>query len=187
MSKEMKSIMESWRRSINGEENKIYESLLEEFTTELKTLTEGKAELNEVLGSIGAHAKKAYKTFKGWKDSKIKSVLTKAIDSGISLIDKKVGKASPELANKLKTAFYLLKKSDNMAIAVSIVSILVGLITGNLLEYITPILEILENAPDIADALKWMIKQKEKIDIGRASFKSTKLGSKISSDVAKLT
>jgi len=57
MSNDMKLIMENWRA------NTLHEQLVEEFVKEIKTLTEAKAELNEILAKVGEFAKKAFNTY----------------------------------------------------------------------------------------------------------------------------
>ena len=58
MSKDMKLIMESWRRNVITESKaiQIHEQLIQEFVEELRVLSENKAELNEILSKVGEFA-----------------------------------------------------------------------------------------------------------------------------------
>jgi len=128
----MKLIMESWRNNVITEAKaiQIHEELIQEFVNELKVLAENKAELNEILSKVGEFAKKAYNTYSNLKKGAIKRVLETAINGALKVVQLIKGSA-PNVASKVERVLNDLKKAENMTVAVSLVSIIVGLATGD--------------------------------------------------------
>ena len=103
MSKDMKLILENWRKTLNEEKaNTIYDNLIREFVEELTSLKESKAELSEVMTSIKNFASKALGTYKSLKTGAIETVLKTAINSAIKLLSVVESKI-PTIAGKLKS------------------------------------------------------------------------------------
>ena len=176
MSYDMKLIMENWRKTINEEKQakEIYENLVNEFVNEIKTLNENKAELNEVLSSIKNFAQKALNTYKTIKSGAIEGVLTAAINSALKMLDLLEDKA-PTIVGKLKAVLSTLKKSENMTMAVSIVSIIVGLMTGEAFDALGEVLDVINAAPNILIAYEKITAIQDTADIGQVINKSGKL------------
>ncbi len=141
MSKDMKLIMESWRKNVITEAKalELHEQLVQEFIDELKVLSENKADLNEVLGKVGAFARKYYDKYSEIKKGGIKRVLTAAINGALKIIPLVKDKA-PKVASKVERILNELKKDENMTVAVSIVSILIGLLTGEFFDAIEEVI-----------------------------------------------
>ena len=185
MSYDMKLIMENWRKTINEEKQakEIYENLINEFVNEIKTLNENKAELNEVLSSIKNFAQKALNTYKTIKSGAIESVLTTAINSALKMLDLLEDKA-PTIVGKLKAVLSTLKKSENMTMAVSIVSIIIGLMTGEAFDALGEVLDVIKAAPNILMAYEKITAIQDTADIGQVINKSGQL-TKAGIDAAK--
>ena len=176
MSYDMKLIMENWRKTINEEKHakEIYENLINEFVNEIRILNENKAELNEVLSSIRNFAQKALNTYKTIKSGAIESVLTTAINAALKMLDLVEDKA-PTIVSKLKSVLNTLKKSENMTMAVSIVSVIVGLMTGEAFDVLGEVLDVISAAPNILIAYEKITAIQDTADIGQVINKSGKL------------
>ena len=153
MSKDMKLIMESWRRNVITEAKaiQIHEQLMQEFIEELRVLSENKAELNEILAKVGEFAKKAYNTYTDLKKGTIKKVLETAINGALKLVPLIKDKV-PNVASKVERVLNALKKDENMTVAVSMVSIIVGLVTGEAFDALGEVLDAISAAPNIIKA-----------------------------------
>ena len=172
--------MEAWRKKLNEEKvHMIYENLIEEFVNEINSLKEEKAEINEILSSVKGFANKAYNTYKTIKSGAIKAVLDKAIDSALKLLDAFESKI-PKIAGKLKTVLNKLKKSENMTIAVSIVSIIVGLMTGEAIDALGDVLNIIGSSSNTVMAFEAIQKLGDSIKIGQVVSKTGQLTKAVS-------
>jgi len=182
MSKDMKLIMESWRKNVITEAKalELHEQLVQEFIDELKVLSENKAELNEILGKVGAFAKKYYDKYSEIKKGGIKRVLTAAINGALKIIPLVKDKA-PNIASKVERILNELKKDENMTVAVSIVSILIGLLAGEFFDAIEEVLKAIEAAPNIIKAYQAIQNIKDAVDIKKAADQTGELA-----DVAAL-
>ena len=170
MSKQMKVIMENWRSNLLLEQEalSIHERLIEEFVNEIKIIRESSDDLNEVLSKVADFAKKAYNTYSDIKKNAIEAVLTKAIDSAIKVLDfleEKLNQEKPGLINKIKSFLEKLKEESNMAIAVSIVSILIGLLSGEAFDVVENVLDILGASEDIINAYQVISKINDSVDV----------------------
>ena len=175
MSNDMKLILESWRKTLNEEKaNEIYDNLIKEFVEEITSLKESKAELNEILSSIKDFAAKAYNPYKTIKTGTIEAVLNAAINSALALLSSVESKA-PTIIGKLKSVLNNLKKSENMTIAVSIVSIIVGLMTGEAFDALGEVLDVVGAAPNLIVAYEKIQALSGTADIGQVIGKSGKL------------
>jgi hypothetical protein len=182
MSKDMKLIMESWRKNVITEAKalELHEQLIQEFIEELKVLSENKADLNEVLGKVGAFARKYYDKYSEIKKGGIKRVLTAAINGALKIIPLVKDKA-PNVASKVERILNELKKDENMTVAVSIVSILIGLLTGEFFDAIEEVLSAIDAAPNIIQAYKTIQNIRDAVDIKKAADQTGQLA-----DVAAL-
>lgn len=166
----MKTIMENWRSNLLLEQEalSIHEKLIEEFTNEIKIIRESSNDLNEVLSKVADFAKRAYNTYSDIKKNAIEYVLTKSIDSAIKVLDfleEKLNQEKPGLINKIKSFLEKLKQESNMAIAVSIVSILIGLLSGYAFDAVENVLNILGASEDILNAYQIISKINDSVDI----------------------
>ena len=178
----MKLIMESWRKNVITEAKalELHEQLIQEFIEELKVLSENKADLNEVLGKVGAFARKYYDKYSEIKKGGIKRVLTAAINGALKIIPLVKDKA-PNVASKVERILNELKKDENMTVAVSIVSILIGLLTGEFFDAIEEVLSAIDAAPNIIQAYKTIQNIRDAVDIKKAADQTGQLA-----DVAAL-
>ena len=184
MSNDMKLILESWRKTLNEEKaNTIYDNLIKEFVEEITSLKESKAELNEIMSSIKNFAQKALNTYKTIKSGAIEGVLTAAINSALKMLSLLEDKA-PTIVGKLKSVLNTLKKSENMTMAVSIVSIIVGLMTGEAFDALGEVLDVIKAAPNILLAYEKITAFQDTADIGQVINKSGQL-TKASVEAAK--
>lgn len=184
MSKEMKLIMENWRGSILQEQHAIelHEQLVNEFVLDLKQIQESSNDLNEVLSKVSEFAKKAYNTYKDIKNNTIQAVLTKAIDSAmkvLNLIEDNMKEKAPALISKIKSVLEKLKEESNMAIAVSVVSILIGLMTGEAFDVLGTVLDILDASDNIMAAYETISKITDSADVKRIVNKAGQLVSTV--------
>jgi cysteinyl-tRNA synthetase len=180
MSKQMKVIMENWRSNLLLEQEalSIHEELLEQFTNEIKIIRESSNDLNEVLSKVADFAKRAYNTYSDIKKNAIESVLTKAIDSAIKVLDfleEKLNQERPGLINNIKSFLEKLKQESNMAIAVSIVSILIGLLTGEAFDAVESVLNILGASEDILNAYEAISQISDTVDVKNVVDKTGQL------------
>tara|TARA_E500000305_G_scaffold79171_1_gene64942 strand:+ start:17 stop:565 length:549 start_codon:yes stop_codon:yes gene_type:complete len=179
MKPNMKVLMENWRKILNEQKaHVIYENLIEDFVNEIKSLKEEKAEINEVLSSIKNFASKAYNTYKDIKSGAIKTVLLTAIDSALKLLDI-VGDKMPKIVGKLKSILNQLKKAENMTIAVSIISIIVGLMTGEAFDELGKILDVVGSAPNLIIAFEKIQAISDSVSVGQVIGKTGQLAKKI--------
>lgn len=176
MSKEMKLIMESWRTNIISETKaiEIHEQLITEFVNDIKTLAENKAQLNEILSKVSEFAKKAYQTYSDLKKGTIEKVLTKAIDGALKVVPLIKDKA-PNVGSKIERILNELKKSENMTIAVSIVSIIIGLMTGEAFDALLEVLDAISAAPNLIKAYETIQQITDTADIAKAVDKTGQL------------
>ena len=171
----MKLILESWRKTLNEEKATIvYDNLIKEFVEEIKSLEESKAELNEILSSVKNFATKAYNTYKKIKTGTIETVLKTAIDSAIKLLDSFESKI-PNVAAKLKSVLNKLKQADNMTIATSLVSIIVGLLTGGAIDALVEVLDLINASPNLIMAFEAISKITAAAEIGQLISDTGKL------------
>ena len=178
----MKLIMESWRSNIINEAKaiQIHEQLIEEFVNDLKTLQEGKAELNEILAKVGEFAKKAYNTYTDLKKGAIKRVLETAINGALKVVPL-IRKQAPDIASKVERVLNELKKSENMTVAVSLVSIIIGLATGDLdvgdfdFAPLEKVLNAIQSSPNLIKALETVQTISDTTDVAKAVDKTGKL------------
>jgi len=180
MSKQMKVIMENWRSNLLLEQEalSIHERLIEEFINEIKIIRESSDDLNEVLSKVADFAKKAYNTYSDIKKNAIEAVLTKAIDSAIKVLDfleEKLNQDKPGLINKIKSFLEKLKQESNMAIAVSIVSILIGLLSGEAFDAVESVLDILGASEDILNAYQMISQISDSVDVKNVVNKAGQL------------
>ena len=176
MKNDMKLIMENWKKNVL-EENKalsIHEQLVEEFIKEIKTLTEAKAELNEILTKVGEFAKKAFNTYSDLKRGTIKKVLETAINGALKLIPA-IKEMNSNIGSKIERALNALKKDENMTIAISIVSIIVGLMTGEAFDAVDEILGAIEAAPNLIKAYEIISDITDTADVVKVAGKSGQL------------
>ena len=176
----MKTIMENWRSNLLLEQEalSIHEKLIEEFTNEIKIIRESSNDLNEVLSKVADFAKRAYNTYSDIKKNAIEAVLTKAIDSAIKVLDfleEKLNQEKPGLINKIKSFLEKLKQESNMAIAVSIVSILIGLLSGEAFDAVESVLDILGASEDILNAYEMISKISDSVDVKNVVDKAGQL------------
>jgi len=176
MSKDMKLIMESWRNNVITEAKalQLHEELVQEFISELKTLSENKAELNEILAKVGAFAKKAYNTYSDLKKGTIKKVLETAINGALKLLPL-IKDSAPNIASKVERVLNELKKDENMTVAVSMVSILVGLMTGESFDALGEVLDAISAAPNIIKAYETIQTITDTADMSKAVGKTGEL------------
>jgi hypothetical protein len=184
MSKEMKLIMENWRGSILQEQHAIelHEQLINEFVLDLKQIQESSNDINEVLSKVSEFAKKAYNTYKDIKNNTIQAVLTKAIDSAmkvLNLIEDSMKEKAPALISKIKSVLEKLKEESNMAIAVSVVSVLIGLMTGEAFDVLGTVLDILDASDNIMAAYETISKITDSADVKRIVNKAGQLVSTV--------
>lgn len=178
----MKLIMESWRKNVITEAKaiQIHEELIQEFVNELKVLTESKAELNEILAKVGEFAKKAYNTYSDLKKGAIKKVLETAINGALKVVDLIRG-AAPNVASKVERVLNELKKAENMTVAVSLVSIIIGLATGDVdvgdfdFEPLEKVINAIQSAPNLIKALETVQTIKDTAQVAKAVDKAGKL------------
>ena len=180
MSMQMKVIMENWRSNLLLEQEalSIHERLIEEFTNEIKIIRESSNNLNEVLSKVADFAKRAYNTYSDIKKNAIVAVLTKAIDSAIKVLDfleEKLNQEKPGLINKIKSFLEKLKQESNMAIAVSIISILIGLLSGEAFDAVEEVLNILGASEDILNAYQAISQISDSVDVKNVVNKAGQL------------
>lgn len=168
MSNDMKLIMENWRA------NTLHEQLVEEFVKEIKTLTEAKAELNEILAKVGDFAKKAFNTYSDLKKGTIKKVLETAINGALKLIPA-IKQVNSGIASKIERALNALKQDENMTVAISIVSIIVGLMTGEAFSAVEEVLGAIDAAPNLIKAYEAIANITDTADIAKVAGKSGQL------------
>ena len=126
------------------------------------------------MTSIKNFASKAFNTYKTLKTGAIETVLKTAINSAIKLLSVVESKI-PTIAGKLKSILNNLKKSENMTIAVSIVSIIVGLMTGEAFDALGEILDIIGAAPNLLVAYEKIQAVTDTVDVGQVIGKSGQL------------
>ena len=176
----MKVIMENWRSNLLLEQEvlSIHKELLEQFTNEIKIIRESSSDLNEVLSKVADFAKRAYNTYRDIKKNAIEAVLTKSIDSAIKVLDfleEKLNQDKPGLINKIKSFLEKLKQESNMAIAVSIVSILIGLLSGEAFDAVESVLDILGASEDILNAYQMISQISDSVDVKNVVNKAGQL------------
>ena len=179
MSKDMKIIMESWRYFSIEEQNnhvlRIHEHLINEFVRDIQVLQEGDADLNEILSRVGDFAKKAYGAYKDLQRGAIKGVLTKAIDGGLKALDfieDRLNQENPALITKVRSILNMLKTDENMHLAISIVSIIIGLMTGEAFDVLGKVLDLIEAAPNLIQAFESISTLTDTANVKAAADKS---------------
>ncbi len=168
MSSNMKLIMENWRA------NTLHEQLVAEFVKEIKTLTEAKAELNEILAKVGDFAKKAFNTYSDLKKGTIKKVLETAVNGALKLIPA-IKQVNSGIASKIERALNALKQDENMTVAISIVSIIVGLMTGEAFSAAEEVLNAIDAAPNLIKAYEAITNLTDTADVVKVAGKSGQL------------
>ena len=192
MSNDFKLIMENWQRLLNEEKEaqQIFDSLLNEFVNEIKTLQEEKVELNEVFAKIGDFVKKSYGKVKNFKDGVIEKVLTGAINATLKMLDKLEDANPPDIFKKLipkiKYILQSLKSSKNMALAVTVVNILLGLMTGNALQELAEVVGILDKATSIGAAVDMILKMGDTVEVGAYIGAMGAISGNVVADFAKM-
>jgi len=176
MSNDMKLIMEAWRKNIleEKEASSIYEQLVQEFVVELKTLVENKAEMNEVLAKVSEFARKAYNTYSEIKKGTIKKVLETAIDGALKLVPA-IKEKNSIIGSKIERVLNELKKDENMTIAISIVSIIVGLMTGEAFDVVGEVLDAVAAAPNLIKAYEIISNITDAADVVKVADESGQL------------
>ncbi len=176
MSKDMNLIMENWRRNVleESEADKLYERLVNEFVNDLKILSENEAPLNEILSKVGDFAKKAFNSYKALKKGTIQKVLETAISGALKVIPL-IKDKFPEIASKIERVLNELKKDENMTIAISMVSILVGLMTGEAFDALEEVLSVIGAAPNLIQAYETISTITDTADVAKVLDKSGQL------------
>jgi len=176
MSKDMRFIMESWRRNVleENEGDKLYEQLVNEFVNDLNVLSENKASLNEILSKVGDFAKKAFNSYKALKKGTIQKVLETAISGALKIVPLFKDKF-PDIAAKVERVLNELKKDENMTIAVSMVSILVGLMTGEAVDALEEVMNVIGAAPNLIQAYELIGNITDTADVAKVVDKSGQL------------
>ena len=98
--------------------------------------------------------------------------MTKAIDSALKvldIIDDSLKERAPALISKIKNILEKLKEESNMAVAVSIVSIIIGLMTGEAFDVLSTVLDVLGASSDILAAYETIANLTDSADIGSDS------------------
>jgi hypothetical protein len=178
MSNDMKLIMENWKANILEENNvlSIHEQLVQEFVNEIKTLNEEKAEMNEILAKIGDFAKRTYRTYSNMKKGAIKKVLEASINKALSLVPI-IKRANSTVGSKIERVLNMLKQEQNIAVAISIISIIIGLATGEAFDLIEEVLNVIEAAPNIINAYETISNMKDTGKFAKATGKASELTS----------
>ena len=186
---EMKLLMEGWRSFLLEEELdsslELHEKLIREFVEDLKTLEENKAHLNEILSKVGDFAKKAYTAYSDLKRGAIEKVLGTSIDSALKaleFVEGKMQQGNSSLIGKVKKVLNMLKKDENMTLAVSVVSIIIGLMTGEAFDVLEEVLSLVEAAPNLIQAYETISSLADSADMAAAVDKTGQLTTNLSGE-----
>ncbi len=191
MSNDFKVIMENWKKTIDEQKDPqiVIDSLLREFVQEIKVLQEEKVELNEVFKKIGEFVKDSYNKVKNLKDELIVKILKGAINTALKMLEKLEDQNPPEafkkLIPKIKYILQSLKSSRNMALAVTTVNILLGLMTGNALQGLAEVVGILDKASSLGSAIDAILKMSDVAELGVMITGAGAMAGNVKADFAK--
>jgi hypothetical protein len=173
----MKLIMENWNNSVVIEQAAIdvYNECVRKIVEEVRLLHEEKIELKEFMSKVSGFAKSTLAAVKELKDSAIKKVLDTALSSLDELLKKiedKLKEKAPELISKVRNVINKLKEPENIKIAVSIISIIAGLLVGDAFSVLDQVLQIVEASDNILTAYETISAIQDTADMGAAVTKT---------------
>ena len=177
MSKQMKVIMENWNSSRLVEEHaiQVYNQRVQEIIEEVSILNEQQVELNEFMDKVSSFAKKTLTAVKDLKDSAIEKVLDTALaslDALLKKLEEKLKQKAPQLIGKIRNVIMKLRDPENMKIAVSIVSIIAGLLAGDAFSVLDQVLQIVEAGDNILAAYETISNIQDTADMAAAVTKT---------------
>ena len=177
MTTNMKLIMESWNNSSVVQEHaiEVYNECVQKIIEEVKLLNEQKVELKEFMTKVASFATSTLAAVKELKDSAIEKVLATALsglDSLLKKLEEKLKEKAPNLIAKIRNVIQKLKEPENMKIAVSIVSIIAGLLAGDAFSVLDQVLEIVEAGDNIVAAYEAISNIQDNADIAAAVTKA---------------
>ena len=177
MSKDMKFIMENWNNSYLAEQYAVdfYNEILENIINNVKLLNEEKIELKEFMAKVATFAKSTLDAVKELKDSAIEKVLDTALSSLDQLLKKleeKLKQKAPELIGKIRSVITKLRDPENMKVAVSIVSIIAGLLAGDAFSVLDQVLQVIEAGDNILAAYETISNIQDTADMAAAVTKT---------------
>ena len=177
MSNQMKFIMENWNNSYLSEQYVVdfYNEILENIINNVKLLNEEKIELKEFMAKVATFAKSTLDAVKELKDSAIEKVLDTALSSLDQLLKKleeKLRQKAPELIGKIRSVITKLRDPENMKVAVSIVSIIAGLLAGDAFSVLDQVLQVIEAGDNILSAYETISSIQDTADMAAAVTKT---------------
>lgn len=177
MSNEMKLIMENWNNSRLAEQYAVdfYNEILENIINNVKLLSEEKIELKEFMEKVATFAKNTLSAVKELKDSAIEKVLDTALSSLEALLKKleeKLKQKAPDLIGKIRNAITKLREPENMKVAVSIVSIIAGLLAGDAFSVLDQVMQVIEAGDNIVAAYETIASIQDTADMAAAVTKT---------------
>ena len=180
MSKDMKLILENWENSSTMEQYavEIYNECVQKIIEEVKLLNEEKIELKEFMTKVASFAKSTLTAVKDLKDSAIEKVLQTALsglDSLLKQLEEKLKQKAPNLIGKIRNVIQKLKEPENIKIAISIVSIIAGLLVGDAFSVLDQVLQIVEAGDNILAAYETISNIQDNADIAAAVTKTGSL------------
>jgi len=180
---ETKVIMKNWRTFLT-EEQLLIEQIEREFTLLSESLTEwqDKGLLEE---GIAQNLIGQVKKFSKWKNDKLASWLKPALEKlyNLSVKLRKAGKLPFTLGKQLRNLISDLMSPDNLALAASIISIVAGLLMGDIATNVGAIADLLDTisaAPSLIDAASNLANATDIKDAIEAGAKTTKLAGNVS-------
>jgi len=173
----MKKIMESWNNSNVFEDKaiQVYNECVRKIIEEVRLLNEQQIELKEFMTKVASFAQNTLAAVKQLKDSAITKVLETALSSLDGLLKKledKLKEKAPQLISKIRNVIQKLREPENMKIAVSIVSIIAGLLAGDAFSILDQVLQIVEASDNIVTAYETISAIQDNADIAAAVTKA---------------
>ena len=178
----MKLLLENWREYL-AEEQLLHEHIEKEFSFLSESLTEwqNKGLLEE---GIAQELVNKVRAFSQWKNDKIVSWISPALEKlhHLSIKLRRAGKLPYAMGKQLRNLISDLMKPDNLVLAASIISIIAGLLMGDIVANagtITDLLNAVDTAPSLVAAVNHMADASDIKDAIEAGVKSAQLATNV--------
>jgi len=174
----MKLLLENWREYLN-EEQLLVEQIERDFVLLAESLTEYHNK-GLLLEGVAREFIDKVREFGRWKNEKLASWIKPALEKlyHLSIRLRRAGKIPFILGKKIRNLITDLMKPDNLVLAASIISIIAGLLMGDVVTNagaISDLLQAVEAAPALVDAAANFASASDVKDALEATVKGAKL------------